>query len=65
MHEAGFPPGTFNLVHGEGAVVGEALAAHPGVDMVSFTGSARGGRAVTRAAAEGVGKPHMPPTILT
>jgi aldehyde dehydrogenase (NAD+) len=57
IHEAGFPPGTFNLVQGEGAIVGEALAAHPAVDMVSFTGSARGGRAVTRAA----GTPHRPP----
>ena len=43
----------FNLVQGEGAVVGEAMP-HPAVDLVSFTGSARGGRAVTRAAAEGV-----------
>ena len=54
VHQAGFPPGVFNLVQGEGAVVGEAMATHPAVDLVSFTGSARGGRAVTRAAAEGV-----------
>ena len=41
---AGFPAGTFNLVNGEGATVGEALARHQDVDMVSFTGSTRGCR---------------------
>ncbi len=45
MDEIGFPPGVFNLVTGLGPVVGEALAAHPDVDMVSFTGSTRGGQA--------------------
>ena len=54
IDEAGCPPGVFNLVHGEGPVVGAALAAHPGVDMVSFTGSTRGGIAVTKAAADTV-----------
>ena len=39
MHEAGLPAGVFNLVTGTGEGVGEALAAHPDVDMVSFTGS--------------------------
>jgi aldehyde dehydrogenase (NAD+) len=48
----GLPAGVFNLVTGEGAVVGEALAAHPEVDMVSFTGSTRAGRRVTQVAAE-------------
>lgn len=52
VDQAGFPAGVFNLVNGEGAVVGEALSLHPGVDMVSFTGSTRGGASVSRAAAE-------------
>ncbi len=47
---AGVPPGVFNLVTGTGPVVGEALAAHPGVDMVSFTGSTRAGRRVSEVA---------------
>ena len=51
---AGFPPGTFNLVSGEGATAGAALASHPGVDMVSFTGSTRAGVEVSRAAAAGI-----------
>ena len=48
--EVGVPPGVFNLVAGSGAVVGEALAAHPDVDMVSFTGSTAAGRRVSIAA---------------
>ncbi|WP_405086440.1 aldehyde dehydrogenase family protein [Microbispora sp. NBC_01389] len=51
LHEAGLPPGVFNMVSGYGPVVGEALAAHPGVDMVSFTGSTRAGRRVAALAA--------------
>jgi aldehyde dehydrogenase (NAD+) len=51
LHEAGVPPGVFNLVHGDGPTVGEALAAHPDVDLVSFTGSTRAGVQVARAAA--------------
>jgi len=51
LHEAGVPPGVFNLVNGEGAVVGAALAAHPDLAMVSFTGSTRAGIAVASAAA--------------
>ncbi|HMK74424.1 MAG TPA: aldehyde dehydrogenase family protein, partial [Myxococcaceae bacterium] len=51
LDEAGVPPGVFNLVNGDGATVGEALSAHAGVDMVSFTGSTRAGIAVARAAA--------------
>ena len=46
--------GSFNLVNGEGATVGAALAAHPDVDMISFTGSTRAGVAVSRAAAASV-----------
>ena len=52
IEEAGLPAGVFNLVTGVGAVVGEALAAHPEVDMVSFTGSTRAGRRVSQLAAE-------------
>jgi aldehyde dehydrogenase (NAD+) len=51
---AGVPAGVVNLVHGVGPVVGEALAGHPGVDMVSFTGSTRAGRRVSVVAAETV-----------
>ncbi|MBB5808191.1 aldehyde dehydrogenase (NAD+) [Saccharothrix ecbatanensis] len=52
--DAGVPEGVFSLVHGTGPVVGEALAAHPMVDMVSFTGSTRAGRRVSALAAETV-----------
>jgi len=51
LHEAGLPPGVFNLVNGEGPTVGAALASHPDVAMVSFTGSTRAGIAVASAAA--------------
>jgi acyl-CoA reductase-like NAD-dependent aldehyde dehydrogenase len=49
----GLPPGVFNLVPGTGPVVGEAIASHPLVDMVSFTGSTRAGRRVAELAAAG------------
>jgi acyl-CoA reductase-like NAD-dependent aldehyde dehydrogenase len=51
MAEVGLPSGVFNLVTGFGPEVGEALAAHPGVDMISFTGSTRAGRRVSELAA--------------
>ena len=51
MHEVGVPAGVFNLVTGLGPVVGERLAEHPDVDMVSFTGSTRAGRRVSEVAA--------------
>jgi aldehyde dehydrogenase (NAD+) len=54
IHDAGLPAGVFNLVNGDGPTVGEALSAHPGVDMMSFTGSTRAGIQVARAAAAGV-----------
>jgi aldehyde dehydrogenase (NAD+) len=50
--EVGLPAGVFNMVSGYGPVVGEALAAHPEVDMVSFTGSTKAGRRVAALAAE-------------
>ena len=46
----GLPPGIFNLVPGLGPVVGEAMAAHPGIDMISFTGSTRAGKRVAEVA---------------
>ena len=52
--EVGLPPGVFNLVAGTGPVVGEAIASHPLVDMVSFTGSTRAGKRVMQLASEGV-----------
>lgn len=54
LHEAGVPEGVFNLVNGDGAGVGAAIAAHPGIDMVSFTGSTRAGIMVAKAAADSV-----------
>ncbi len=51
LHEAGFPPGVANLVSGYGPTVGEALASHPEVDLVSFTGSVRSGARVAELAA--------------
>lgn len=51
LEAAAVPPGVFNLVQGEGAVVGAAISGHPGIDMVSFTGSTKAGIEVARAAA--------------
>jgi len=53
-HEAGVPKGVFNLVNGDGPTVGEAMSAHPDIDMMSFTGSTRAGIAVAKAAANTV-----------
>jgi len=52
LHEAGLPPGFFNIVTGTGPVVGAELSAHPDVAKVSFTGSTATGRAILRAASE-------------
>ncbi len=54
VDEAGFPPGVFNVVTGFGPAVGKALAAHPGVDKVAFTGSTGVGAEVARAAASNI-----------
>jgi len=54
MDEAGVPPGVFNLVNGDGPGVGEAMSVHPGIDMMTFTGSTRAGIAVAKAAADTV-----------
>ncbi|MFF1664957.1 aldehyde dehydrogenase family protein [Streptomyces sp. NPDC055898] len=54
IHEAGFPPGVVNLISGYGPGVGEALVTHPEVDVVSFTGSVRGGARVAELAAQSI-----------
>jgi aldehyde dehydrogenase (NAD+) len=59
LHEAGVPAGVFNLVNGDGPNVGQAIASHPGIDMVSFTGSTRAGILVARAAADTVKRVHQ------
>ncbi|MBV9994615.1 MAG: aldehyde dehydrogenase family protein [Caulobacteraceae bacterium] len=51
LHAAGVPAGVFNMIQGTGPEVGAAIAAHPGIDMVSFTGSTRAGIEVAKAAA--------------
>jgi aldehyde dehydrogenase (NAD+) len=55
-HEIGLPKGVFNVVSGSGRVVGEAIVAHPDVDMVSFTGSLQAGRRIAAVAGDGIKK---------
>ncbi len=50
IDEAGFPPGVFNLINGDGEGVGTQISSHPDVDMISFTGSTRAGKLITRNA---------------
>ena len=52
IDETGFPPGVFNLVNGDGAGVGTQISGHPDIDMVSFTGSTRAGKLITKNAAD-------------
>lgn len=52
MDEAGVPAGVFNLVNGEGHTVGDAMARHPDIDMISFTGSTRAGVQISKTAAD-------------
>ncbi len=54
LHAAGVPKGVFNLINGDGMTVGAALSSHPGIDMMSFTGSTRAGIEVAKAAANTV-----------
>tara|TARA_Y100001970_G_scaffold236753_1_gene296728 strand:- start:431 stop:1861 length:1431 start_codon:yes stop_codon:yes gene_type:complete len=54
IHATGFPPGVFNLVNGNGEGVGTQISSHPDIDMVSFTGSTRAGRLITKNAADTV-----------
>ncbi|HJW15349.1 MAG TPA: aldehyde dehydrogenase family protein [Thermoanaerobaculia bacterium] len=59
LAEAGLPPGAFNVVPGPGAVVGQAMAEHPGIDKISFTGETATGKAILRAAAGTVKRVSM------
>ncbi|MCA0919536.1 aldehyde dehydrogenase family protein [Pseudooceanicola nanhaiensis] len=59
LEEAGVPPGVFNLVNGTGPDVGSAISKHPGIDMVSFTGSTRAGVQVAIDAAPTVKRVHQ------
>lgn len=59
VEEAGLPPGVFNLVSGTGPEVGEAIASHPLIDMVSLTGSVRAGSRVMELAARSVKRCHL------
>ena len=54
IHEAGFPPGVFNLVNGDGEGVGTQISGHPDIDMVSFTGSTRAGKLISKNAADSI-----------
>lgn len=56
FEEAGLPPGVLNLVHGSGSTAGEALVNHPGVDLISFTGSTDSGRHILEVSARGIKK---------
>ena len=56
IDEAGFPPGVFNLVNGDGTGVGTDISSHPDIDLVSFTGSTRAGRLISKNAAETIKK---------
>lgn len=59
VDQAGFPPGVFNLVNGDGAGVGNAMSSHMDVDLVSFTGSGRAGKLVSEAAIGNLKKVHL------
>ena len=52
IDEAGFPSGVFNLINGDGEGVGNAISSHPDIDMVSFTGSTRAGKLISKNAAD-------------
>ena len=59
LAEAGLPPGAFNVVPGPGAVIGRAMAEHPGIDKISFTGETETGKSILRAAAGTVKRVSM------
>lgn len=59
VHDAGVPAGVFNMVNGDGAGVGTQLSTHRDVDMISFTGSARAGTAITKNAADTLKRVHL------
>ena len=56
LDEAGLDPGVFNLIHGTGEIVGKLISNHPDIEMISFTGSTRGGKSVTKESAETIKK---------
>ena len=53
-HEAGFPPGVFNMIQGDGPIAGASLSKHPDIGMMSFTGSTRAGSSVSKDAADSI-----------
>lgn len=59
IHDAGFPPGVFNMVYGDGVGVGAPLSSAQGIDLVSFTGSKNAGVAISKAAADTVKSVHL------
>nr|WP_308215254.1 aldehyde dehydrogenase family protein [Sinobaca sp. H24] len=59
MHELDLPKGVFNIVHGKGSTVGNTLASHPKMGMISMTGSFNAGSAVMEAAAKGITKVNL------
>ena len=59
LEAAGAPPGVFNLAHGDGPGVGVAMSSHPGIALISFTGSKRAGVAIAKAAADTVKSVHL------
>jgi len=59
LAEAGLPPGAFNVIPGPGAVIGQAMALHPGIDKISFTGETETGKSILRAAAGTVKRVSM------
>lgn len=59
IHEAGIPPGVFNLVNGDGAGVGSQLSRHEDVAMISFTGSTRAGKLISKSAADTLKRVHL------
>ena len=59
IHEAGFPAGVFNLVNGDGIGVGTDLSKHPDIDMISFTGSTRAGKLISKHAADTLSLIHI------
>lgn len=59
MDQAGTPAGAFNLINGDGPTVGHAIATHPLIDMITFTGSTRAGILVAKAAADSVKRVHQ------
>lgn len=59
LDEVGVPAGVFNLVIGTGPEVGAAISAHPDIDMISFTGSGRAGKEISKAAADNIKRVHL------